>query len=482
MQSLKISHSLSTATSDITDPMLQLNQQFEVLYRHSRENPMPSWAQRLENLNKLEKLLTDHQKSFIQAICQDFGHRSHQETQIAELFPCFQALKYAKKRGKSWMKVQKSMASIFYFPAHNEKQPQPLGVVGIIVPWNYPLYLSIAPMIDALTAGNRLMVKMSEHAPHFAQAFAQAISSVFTDDTICIITGDVKISQAFCKLPFDHLLYTGSTQVGKKVMSMAADNLTPVTLELGGKSPTIILDDADLEHAVNRTMMGKTLNAGQTCIAPDYVLLHRKHHQKFVQLAKSWVQAHYPDIANNSDYTHLINQQQFSRVQRYLQEQPADKIYPLSETTANHTTRLMPPVIVLEPDLNSQLMQNELFAPILPIIHIDHHQDAIQFINQRPRPLACYVFGKNKKTIKHIRQHTTSGGMCINQTLMHIAQHDLPFGGIGHSGIGAYHGRTGFERFSHIKPVFVQSKLNGLNLLLPPYGKLVDNMMKWFLR
>ncbi|ALF59005.1 coniferyl aldehyde dehydrogenase [Psychrobacter urativorans] len=460
----------------------QLQAQFLRLQKLSRTKPILDWATRETQLDSLEAMLSDNQNSLAKAISTDFGHRSVSETQFAELFPSFTGITHAKKHGKSWMKTRRASISALYRPAHNEIQPQPLGVVGIMVPWNYPLYLAIGPMIDALTAGNRVMIKMSEAAPQFAQAFATAIAHYFSADMVCVVLGEVDIAEAFSKLPFDHLLYTGSTAVGKKVMAAAAPNLTPVTLELGGKSPVIVLDDANLESAVNRIMMGKTLNAGQTCIAPDYVLIPRQYHLRFISLATAWMKEHYPNIAHNPDYSHIINDGQFKRVQRYLQALPENSVHALTDREANAETRLMLPIVVTEPAPDSDLMQNEIFAPILPLIHYDTLDDAIHFINARPRPLALYVFGNNDYDIEQVRTRTVSGGVCVNDVIIHVAQHDLPFGGVGHSGMGAYHGKAGFERFSHLKPVFVQSKLNGLNLLLPPYGDLFKKAMALFLK
>ncbi|WP_420230435.1 aldehyde dehydrogenase family protein [Psychrobacter sp. ER1] len=380
------------------------------------------------------------------------------------------------------MKAHRAPISALYMPAHNEIQPQPLGVVGIMVPWNYPLFLAIGPMIDALTAGNRIMVKMSEAAPQFAQTFADAIARYFSPDMICVVLGEVEIAAAFSELPFDHLLYTGSTAVGKKVMAAAAPNLTPVTLELGGKSPVIVLDDVNLESVVNRVMMGKTLNAGQTCIAPDYVLIQRQYHDQFIQLAKEWMTKHYPDIEENPDYSRIINGEQFKRVKGYLDALTGGEVHALTGAEPNIETRLMPPVIVSEPAPDSDLMQNEIFAPILPLMHYETLDDAIYFVNSRPRPLALYVFSDNYSSIENVRNNTVSGGLCINEVLIHVAQHDLPFGGVGDSGTGAYHGKAGFERLSHMKPIFVQTKLNGLNLLLPPYGGLFKKAMALFLK
>lgn len=470
-------HALSIITT-----IEQLQVQFLRLQALSRNQPILDWETRETQLDNLEVLLSDNQSSLAQAINADFGHRSTSETQFAELFPSFTGIRYAKKNGKSWMKTRRVSISALYRPAHNEIQPQPLGVVGIMVPWNYPLYLAIGPMIDALTAGNRVMIKMSEAAPHFAQAFATMIAHYFSPKMVCVVLGDVDIAQAFSALPFDHLLYTGSTAVGKKVMAAAAPNLTPITLELGGKSPVMVLDDANLEGVVNRIMMGKTLNAGQTCIAPDYVLIPRAHHQQFISLAAAWLQAHYPDIAANDDYSHIINNEQFTRVQGYLDALPTDSVHALTKVKASAKTRLMPPVIVTEPHPDSDIMKNEIFAPILPLIHYENLDDAIDFVNARPRPLALYVFGNDPKNIDLVRAHTVSGGVCVNEVIVHVAQHDLPFGGVGHSGMGAYHGKAGFELLSHMKPVFVQSKLNGMNLLLPPYGDLFKKAMALFLK
>ena len=427
-------------------------------------------------------MLSDNQELLAKAISADFGYRSESETQFAELFPSFTGISYAKKHGKRWMKAQRASISALYMPAHNEIQPQPLGVVGIMVPWNYPLFLAIGPMIDALTAGNRIMIKMSEAAPQFAQTFAETISRYFSPDMVCVVIGEVDIAAAFSELPFDHLLYTGSTAVGKKVMAAAAPNLTPVTLELGGKSPVIILEGANLENAVNRVMMGKTLNAGQTCIAPDYVLIQRQYHEEFVRLAREWMEKHYPNIEENPDYSRIINGEQFKRVKGYLDDLSSERVYKLTDAKSNIETRLMPPVIISEPTADSDLMQNEIFAPILPLMHYETLDEAIAFINERPRPLALYVFGDNNRDIDKVRTDTVSGGLCINEVIMHVAQHDLPFGGVGDSGMGSYHGKAGFERLSHMKPVFVQSKLNGLNILLPPYGSLFKKAMAIFLK
>jgi coniferyl-aldehyde dehydrogenase len=466
----------------IIKTVADMQAQFSRLQKLSRTQPINDWATRENQLDNLEIMLSDNQELLAKAISADFGYRSASETQFAELFPSFTGISYAKKHGKRWMKAQRVSISALYMPAHNEILPQPLGVVGIMVPWNYPLFLAIGPMIDALTAGNRIMIKMSEAAPQFAQTFAETISRYFSPDMVCVVLGEVEIAAAFSALPFDHLLYTGSTAVGKKVMAAAAPNLTPVTLELGGKSPVVVLKGANLENAVNRVMMGKTLNAGQTCIAPDYVLIQRQYHEEFVRLAREWMRKHYPNIEENPDYSRIINGAQFKRVKGYLEDLSSEGIYRLTDAKSNFETRLMPPVIVSEPAPESDLMQNEIFAPVLPLMHYETLDDAIAFINDRPRPLALYVFGDSSHDIDKVRTNTVSGGLCINEVIMHVAQHDLPFGGVGDSGTGAYHGKAGFERFSHMKPIFIQSKLNGLNILLPPYGGLFKKAMALFLK
>ena len=471
------SQSLSIATT-----IDEMHAQFSHLYKLSRDQPINDWATRAEQLDNLELMLSERQDSLAQAISADFGYRSESETQFAELFPSFTGISHARKYGKKWMKPRRASISALYMPAHNEIQPQPLGVVGIMVPWNYPLFLAVGPIIDALTAGNRVMVKMSEAAPKFAQAFAEAVARYFSQDMVCVVLGEVDIAQEFSKLPFDHLLYTGSTAVGKKVMAAAAPNLTPVTLELGGKSPVIVLNGANLESAVNRVMMGKTLNAGQTCIAPDYVLVQRKDHEAFIRLAKEWMDKHYPNIADNPDYSRIINNQQFKRVKGYLDQLPGEDVHLLTNAEPNIDTRLMPPIIVSEPNDDSEVMQNEIFAPVLPLVHYDTLEDAIDYVNARPRPLALYVFGDDQNEIEQVRSHTVSGGLCINEVILHVVQHDLPFGGVGHSGTGAYHGQAGFERLSHMKPIFVQNKLNGMNLLLPPYGGFFKKAMGLMLK
>ena len=466
----------------IIKTVADMQSQFSRMQNLSRTQPINDWATRRDQLDNLELMLSDNQQLLANAISADFGYRSESETQFAELFPSFTGISHAKKHGKRWMKAQRVSISALYMPAHNEILPQPLGVVGIMVPWNYPLFLAIGPMIDAITAGNRIMVKMSEAAPQFAQTFAETISRYFSADMVCVVIGEVEIAAAFSELPFDHLLYTGSTAVGKKVMAAAAPNLTPVTLELGGKSPVIVLEGANLENAVNRVMMGKTLNAGQTCIAPDYVLIQRQYHDEFVRLAREWMEKHYPNIESNPDYSRIINVQQFKRVKGYLENLSSEGVYRLTDATSNLETRLMPPVIVSEPAPESDLMQNEIFAPVLPLMHYDTLDNAIAFINARPRPLALYVFGDNSRDIDKVRTNTVSGGLCVNEVIMHVAQHDLPFGGVGDSGTGAYHGKAGFDRLSHMKPIFVQSKLNGLNILLPPYGGLFKKAMALFLK
>ncbi len=477
-------HAQSTqAQSTQNNSIERMQIQFDTLHRLSREQTEVSWATRLKRLNKLEKLINDNRDIISEVISQDFGRRSKAETLMAEIFPALEEIHYAKKHGKSWMKSKKVSTSKWFLPASSYIQPQPLGVIGIISPWNYPLFLSLPPLIGALVAGNRAMIKPSEHAPIFADWLAKTVPEYFSKNEVCIVTGDSTVSQAFSRLPFDHLIFTGSTQVGKHIMRSASENLTPVTLELGGKSPVIIDKDCDLEHAISRIWTGKLLNAGQTCIAPDYVLIPESLTTEFINKSKQWINKHYKNIKNNDDYSYLINQAQFQRVQSYLENAKVGdaSIHAMCDAEPELATNFMPPYVVNNLNSDSDLLTQEIFAPILPLVpYKDEDIDsAIRYVNQRQRPLALYVFSKEDNVCQKVMNETVSGGACINDTLYHIAQHELPFGGVGHSGMGAYHGKNSFDTCSHYKSIFKQSSFNAMGLLQPPYGKTFDGLMKF---
>lgn len=446
---------------------------------------MPDAATRRAHLQKLETLLLENQAAIEQAIKEDFGNRSAHETQLLELFPAVSALRDARLHLGGWMKSQRRFASMWFLPARIEIRPQPLGVVGIIVPWNYPVLLAVAPLAGALAAGNRVMIKMSELTPRTSTLFARLIAATFAPDHVTVINGDAEVGREFASLPFDHLLFTGSTAVGRQVMRAASANLTPVTLELGGKSPAIIGPECRIDEAAEKIMFGKCLNAGQTCIAPDYVLVPRAMEQAFAAAAQRVVARLYPNLAANPDYTSIINQRHFARLQGYLEDASARgaaivSLAPAGESLAG--TQKIAPTLVANVNDGMQLMQDEIFGPILPLVPYDTLDDAIRFINARPRPLALYYFGNFDDHIQRVLNDTVAGGVSVNETLMHISQERLPFGGVGPSGMGAYHGRAGFETFSRMKPIFHQSMLNGLSMFKPPYGRRFSSLVKFLLK
>lgn len=459
-----------------------LHGEFQRLTAAFQQDRMPDAATRRARLAKLAALLRENITEISAAISADFSHRSTHETQLLEIFPALSAIKHARAHVGGWMRVKRSLASLWFLPAYNELRPQPLGVVGIIVPWNYPILLAVGPLVASLAAGNRALVKMSEFTPRTGALFARLVNRYFTDNTISVINGEADVAQAFAALPFDHLLFTGSTAVGKHVMRSAAENLTPVTLELGGKSPAIVGADADIAGAAAQIMFGKCLNAGQTCIAPDYVLLPRGAEGEFIAAAKAVVARQYPSIGSNSDYTAIVSPRHVARLNGYLEEARARgaTVTPLVGTTDLTTagTQKIAPTIVTNASGDLRLMQDEIFGPILPLITYDTLNDAIAYVNARPRPLSLYYFGHDRDDIKQVLDHTIAGGVSVNETIMHISQEDLPFGGVGASGMGAYHGKFGFDTFSKLKPVFHQSRFSGLFLFKPPYGKRFNALMK----
>lgn len=445
----------------------------------------PSTATRQAQLEALASMLIANKDAIAEAISADFGNRSAHETELLEIFPALSAIKDAKHRLGRWMKPKRAWASLYFLPGRIELRPQPLGVVGIIVPWNYPILLAIAPLVGALAAGNRVMLKMSELTPRTAKLLADLISNTFSSDQVSVINGDVAVAEAFSQLPFDHLLFTGSTQVGRHVMRAAAANLTPVTLELGGKSPAIIGPECDVAIAAEKILFGKCLNAGQTCIAPDYVLLPSSQEAAFIAAAKTIVATLYPTLGANPDYTSIVNLHHLERLHDSLADAASKgaSIVPLAGTNEHlDDVQKLAPTIVYQVNDTMRVMQEEIFGPILPLVTYDNLDDAIRYVNDHPRPLALYYFGHDGSNIEQVLNETTSGGVTINDTLLHISQESLPFGGVGPSGMGAYHGKYGFDTFSKIKPVFHQSRLNGLSLFKPPYGKRFESLLKFLLR
>jgi len=445
-------------------------------------NPRPGAEERLQWLEALRDLLHSQQQALIEAISRDFGHRSADETRLAEIMPSLHGIRHAQRNLRRWMKPSRRSVGLAFQPASARVVYQPLGVVGIIVPWNYPLYLAIGPLIGALAAGNRVMLKMSESTPVTGQLVKELLAQIFPEDQVAVVLGEADVGIAFSRLPFDHLLFTGSTRVGREVMRAAAENLTPVTLELGGKSPAIVSNDVPLADAAERIAFGKTLNAGQTCVAPDYVLIPRQRIDGFVEAYRKVVQRFYPQLADNPDYTSIINRRQHARLQGYLDDAQAKgaRLLPLFERGQE---RRMPHWLLLDVNDDMQAMQDEIFGPLLPVVPYDGIDDAISYVNARPRPLALYYFGYNKAEQRRILQQTHSGGVCINDTLLHVAQDDLPFGGVGPSGMGHYHGHDGFLTFSKAKGVFIKQRFNAARMIYPPYGKGLQKLIyKLFVR
>lgn len=456
---------------------------FQRCHHASRQQPDVPWPLRRHRLQQLARMIRQHRHAIADALNADFGHRSRDETDLLEIFPSLAGIGHALKHGRRWMRPQRVSTDWWFWPASNRIVPQPVGVVGIVVPWNYPLYLAAAPLTGALAAGNRVLIKTSEAAPAFAHWLAATVPQYFAADEVTVINGGADIAAEFCALPFDHLLFTGSTAIGRQVMQTAAANLTPVTLELGGKSPVLVLADADLPQAAARIMAGKLLNAGQTCIAPDYVLVPAPLLAALREQLCRWTAQHYPDLARNPDYSHIINPQQQDRLQAWLQEAAAAgaRIWPLAPAGSNSGTRLLPHLLEQVPE-HCTLMQAEIFGPLLPLVQYTDLAQALAYVQARPRPLALYVFGRNRQHIDHVLRNTVSGGVCVNDTLLHVVQEALPFGGIGASGMGAYHGRTGFDTFSHRKPIFRQSHLNSTALLAPPYGRRFRRLLQLLLQ
>ncbi|NIE69138.1 coniferyl aldehyde dehydrogenase [Burkholderia sp. Ax-1719] len=444
--------------------------------------PFPAWSERARNLRALRDVLFANQDALADAMNADFGQRSKAEVALAEFVVLKQEIDSALKHGERWMRVQRRRAGKWLMPGRARVVPQPIGVAGIVVPWNYPLQLAAGPLVCALAAGCRAMIKMSELTPRTSALFGDLIAQTFAPDHVTVVNGDAAVGAAFTALPFDHLLFTGSTRIGHEVMRAAAANLTPVTLELGGKSPALIGEHARFDYAVDSLLLGKTLNAGQTCIAPDYVLLPRGKEDAFIARARVRFAELYPDFTTNRDYTSIISARHYERLERLADEAQAEgaQLHALGPRDA--ATRQFAPVLVTGAPAHTQLMQEEIFGPLLPIVPYDSLDEALRYVNARARPLALYLYADDARTVDRVTHETIAGGMSVNETLMHIAAEGLPFGGVGASGMGSYHGYEGFCTFSKMKPVFTQARLNARHLIAPPYGKLFDTLIRVMLK
>ncbi len=459
-----------------------LSARFETQRQAFALESYPSLQARLSRLDRLLALIDTHEAAIVRAIDADFQGRSAHETRLAELFIVRAGIRHARGHLKPWMRTHSMPTALHFRPAYNRLAPQPLGVVGIVSPWNYPFQLAVGPAIAALAAGNRVLIKPSELTPQLSALLQTGIRAAFDPGEIDVVTGDVDTGKAFARLPFDHLFFTGSTAVGREVAQAAAAHLTPVTLELGGKSPALLDPSCDLRVAANRIAFGKLLNAGQTCVAPDYVLVPAGQAETVAMHLMAAMTRRYPTLADNPDYTAIISARHRARLADMVDEARASgarviEINPADERF-DAASRKFPPTLVIGAPDSTRLMREEIFGPVLPIVEYADPDDALAYINRRARPLALYWFGRDAARRDRVLRDTISGGVTVNDCLWHLAQEHQPFGGVGPSGIGAYHGKWGFDTFSKHKPVFYQPHWNGTALFHPPYGRTFD----WLLR
>lgn len=444
----------------------------------------PTLAQRKADLGKLKAAVLARRHEIEDALKADFGSRSAYETRIMELVPIVQTINYLRRNLKTWMRPQRRRVAVHFTGARAYVVHQPLGVVGVISPWNYPLSLALMPLATALAAGNRVMLKPSEQAPATATLLKRLLQDLYEEDQVSVVTGGADVGATFASLPFDHLAFTGSTSVGRLVMKKAAENLVPVTLELGGKSPTIIAPDANIETAAMRIAYGKLANAGQTCIAPDYVLVPDGQAETFLSAYRESIAKLHPGGVGSDTYTSVISTRHVDRLRDLVSDakkKGAHVIDVAPNAVTSSGSRKFAPVVVLGATHDMTVMREEIFGPILPVVIYRDIDDAIAFINDRPRPLALYYFGGDCESRRKVLERTTSGNVTVNDTLMHYVQNDLPFGGVGASGMDAYHGPEGFKSFSHAKGIFEQSRWNLGGLLRPPFNRLTDAAIRYLL-
>ena len=441
---------------------------------------------RHDRLERAVNVIKKNEEKLVDAMSADFGHRSHHQSRFTDIASSIGPLRHAQKNLKRWRKSEKrsAMFPLSLLGAKARVDYQPLGVVGVISPWNFPVNLTFTPLAGVLSAGNRCMIKPSEYTPETSKAMAEAISEEFDIEEIAVVLGGPETGASFSGLPFDHLLFTGATSIAKHVLSAASENLVPVTLELGGKSPVIVGESANMDATAGAIMAGKMMNAGQICLAPDYVFLPKTRVQEFVESSKKAVSKMFPTLLDNPDYTSVINDRHFDRISSYIDEAKQKgvevvEINPANEDFRQQPHNKIPPTLIIDPPEELQVMQDEIFGPVMPIKSYDQVEETISYVNDRPRPLGLYYFGSNSKEESDVVNRTTSGGVTVNDVVMHVAQEDLPFGGVGPSGMGSYHGEDGFKRFSHAKAIYTQTKLGAvLEALRPPYGDSILKMAK----
>ncbi len=444
-----------------------------------RKSP-PDIRKRKDTLRKLSDIIEEHKDRLIEAVYQDFGLRAREETLFLEIFPLQDEIRHALKNLSNWSKRRYVRGAWFLLPSTAYYQFQPLGSVGIMGAWNYQVLLTLSPLVDAIAAGNHAILKPSEIAPASAEVIREIINSNFPEEYIHCVTGDAELAKNFSSQPFDHLFFTGSTRIGKLIMEAAAPNLTPVTLELGGKSPAIIHRSYSMKLAAKRIMAGKLFNSGQTCVAPDYVIMPKDLNVEFEKEAKKNTTKFYPDIANNEQYSHIVNKDHFDRLNSLLEDasEKGAKIVELSPENTVSNKRLMTPKLVFNVSDDMELRQEEICGPILPVLNLENIEDSVAYVNDQPKPLALYYFDNKKDRINWVLENTISGGVTINDTIYHLAQHNLPFGGVGASGMGHYHGFDGFKTFSKKRAVMHQKTFAASDFLHPPFTETKKKLIK----
>ena len=440
---------------------------------------------RKDRLDRVIAMVSKYDKQIVSAVNQDFGNRDQVMSAATEVASVIGPMEHAKKNLKKWMKTEKRKAAIAPLGSalsllgeKAEVRYQPKGVVGAISPWNFPMNLALAPLAGIISAGNRVMHKPSELTPATSDLLKQMIEEYFDEGEMAVFVGDAEVGAAFSGLAFDHLIFTGGTSIAKHVMKAASENLVPLTLELGGKSPVVVGKNAKIKETAQRVMQGKTMNAGQICLAPDYALVPEEKVEEFVQASVEATSEMYPEMKDNDDFTSIINQRHYDRIQSYLEdakEKGADvvEINPSNEDFSQQPHHKIPPTIVLNPSEDMKIMQEEIFGPVLPVKTYKDVTEPVDYINSKDRPLGLYYFGEDAKEKDYVLENTTSGGVTVNDVISHIQMEDLPFGGVGPSGMGSYHGYDGFKEFSHAKAVYKQTKINLMKLagLVPPYKK-----------
>jgi acyl-CoA reductase-like NAD-dependent aldehyde dehydrogenase len=473
-------HAESIAGSELAEVFARQRAAFD-------RNPVSSLSQRRGILLKLERLIEQNRLILAEAANADFGTRSGFETEMSEVVGTISILRFMRRRLRSWMAPRRRSVSMWYMPAKNRVEPRPLGVVGVVSPWNFPLNLALVPAATALAAGNRVMLKVSEFTPHTSAVLKRLIEENFSPELFYVTDGGGEIASQFTTLPFDHLLFTGSTQVGKIVAKAAAENLTPVTLELGGKSPVIVDEDYSIERAATTIAWAKVFNGGQVCVAPDYVLVPRGHEKEFVVAAREAARKLYPKVAGNPQYTAILNQRHYDRITGYVTEAQTlgAEVITAEDPELGRQARQLPLTMIINPPADSTVMKDEIFGPVLPIIGYDNNESAIDFVNSRPTPLALYLLSNGKRRQQQWLPRIPSGSVVVNDLIVGYLQNDLPFGGLGGSGYGAYHGREGFDAMSHLRPVMYQRPIfgrTGVQMLYPPYDNLIADVLLRLMR